>query len=127
MSSLHPEYIEKLSQWVELDNIIDIRKNKLKFYVAQKIKLEKDIIKFIENNNMKNTKIHVDNNDVMVVEKKQKQGITLRTLKEILKKYFNEHKYTNETSIYNFIVNNRETKTNLYIKRRVSTQNIIAS
>ena len=51
---IEKEYVEKISKWVDLDNAVEKRKAKLKFYTDEKKKLEDDILDYVEDKEMTN-------------------------------------------------------------------------
>ena len=121
---IEKEYVEKISKWVDLDNAVEKRKAKLKFYTDEKKKLEDDILDYVEDKEMTNLQINISDGYIKFFENKGFQGLSLKTLKELLKKYFetsNVSQSVTADNIYNFIIKNREVKTKLSIKRHITT------
>jgi len=121
---IEKEYVEKISKWVDLDNAVEKRKAKLKFYTDEKKKLEDDILDYVEDKEMTNLQINISDGYIKFFENKGFQGLSLKTLKELLKKYFETSNVSQSVTadhIYNFIIKNREVKTKLSIKRHITT------
>ena len=86
--SLNDDYIQKITKWVELDNAVEKRKAKLKTYTDEKKKLEDDILDYIEDMSMSNLQINISDGYIKFIENKGFQGVTLKSLKDWLKKFF---------------------------------------
>jgi hypothetical protein len=119
--SLNDIYIKKITQWVELDNAIEKRKSKLKVYADEKKKLEDDILDYIEDVDMKNLQINISDGFIKFIENKGFQGLSLKSLKDLLQNFFKTNPSNiNADTIYDYIVQNREIKTKLMMKRHIT-------
>jgi len=126
MSDLNDDYIQKITKWVELDNAVEKRKAKLKTYTDEKKKLEDDILDYIEDMSMSNLQINISDGYIKFIENKGFQGVTLKSLKDWLKKFFEEKSndanvVTNADTIYDYILKNREIKSKLTMKRHITS------
>lgn len=123
--SLSSEYTAKIKRWVELDNNVEIRKTKLKAITDEKKMLEDDILEHIEDKDMQNVQININGGNIKFVENKGYQGISLKSLKENLKAFFDTHaqkggELTAET-VYEYLLGKRDIKTKLSIKRTITS------
>jgi lipopolysaccharide export LptBFGC system permease protein LptF len=116
-------YITKITRWVELDNKMEIRKLKMKDYTEEKKKLEDEILKYIEDNGKQNLQINTSDGFIKFVETKSTSYITLKFLKDTLQSFFSTSKPEdyNAENAYNHILNNRETKNKLSMKRQITS------
>lgn len=116
MPSIQPEYAHKISRWIELDKIVESKKNKLRRYTEEKNKLEQEIIKYTGTNGLVNKQISLNHDVIKVVENTTNQVLTLKTLKELLNSFFRDIKnhpdIVNAVSVYEFILKNRNKKQN---------------
>jgi hypothetical protein len=123
--SISNEYTQKLKRWVELDNVIEIKKTKLKQYTDEKKKLEDDILDYIEDKDMQNVQINLGDGYIKFAETKGFQGISLKHLKESLGRFFIQHQSdpskVTPDNVYEYIIGNREVKTKLGMKRHVTS------
>ena len=120
--TLDSEYVQKISKWVDLDNAIEKRKGKLKLFTDEKKKIEDEILDYIEDNEMTNIQINITDGYIKFFENKGFQGLTLKTLKELLQKFFNDDpRQVNAETIYDYISKNRDIKTKLSIKRHITS------
>ena len=116
-----------IKKWVELDNEINKNKNKNKILEKNKKTLDLKIINFIKNRNLQNTKFKLnDNTKIIYKESVSTSGITQKLLKKSLEDFFLKNKFLNMDtmtstklveSLYNFILQQRNSKTNYNIKR----------
>lgn len=125
-------YKQKIKRWVELDNSIEMKKTNLKSYTDEKKALEDDILEYVEENDMQNVQITMDDGFLKFFESKGFQGISLKNLKDNLHRFFKERcDAVNSTAssstpvsadeIYNYLVDKREVKTKLAIKRHITS------
>jgi hypothetical protein len=115
-------YVQKIKQWVELDNMIEARKAKMKVHVDEKKELEDDILGHIEQQNLQNVQINIPDGNIKFIESTTTTGITLKSIKEGLNVFF-EQSQTNNTpitadAIYAFLLNSRQSKKKLLMKRQ---------
>lgn len=121
--NINTEYVVKVKRWIELDNISEIKKTKLKEVVDEKKTLEDEIIDYIEANDMQNVQLNVSGGHIKFQENKGYQGFSQKNLKDNLTKYFERaHKEpVTAESIYDFLLKNRDVKTKLSIKRTITS------
>lgn len=117
-------YAQKIKQWVELDNTIEVRKSKLKFYQDEKKKLEDEILDYIDRNDMQDVQININDGKIRFQEMKNTPPLTLKSVKDALVRFFESHANTSATAdtIFNYILKGRESKSKLTIKRQVTNQ-----
>lgn len=116
-----------VKKWVELDNEINENKNKNKILEKNKKTLDVKIIDFIKNRNLQDTKFKLnDNTKIIYKESVSNSGITQKLLKKSLEDYFLKNQFLKIDkntslklieSLYNFILQQRNSKTNYNIKR----------
>lgn len=105
--------IDKIKQWLKLENEI-----KLLNLESRKRKVEKKQLTDEVMNIMKNNEIDcIDTSGGKILYKKSetKKPLNKKSLEQILKKYYQD-KHEKAEEICNFILDNRETKTNESIK-----------
>jgi Family of unknown function (DUF5760) len=121
--SIDTEYTKKITRWVELDNIAEARKAKLKVCLDEKKLLEESILEYVEERDMQNVQINLPDGSIKFTESKGYQGVSLKALKDNITRYFRETPAENVAAddIYNFIVKHREVKTKLSMKRQITS------
>lgn len=116
-STINESYQSKIGRWVELDDKITTRTAKMKIYKDEKKGLEEDIIRYVEEGELEHIKINVDDSKISFEKTNSVGTISLKVLRDRLQKYFASHKTASADDIYQFIVDNREVKSKLIMKR----------
>jgi hypothetical protein len=115
-------YVQKIKQWVELDNMIEARKAKMKVHVDEKKELEDDILGYIDQKNLQNVQINIPDGNIKFTETTTTTGITLKSVKEGLNIFFEQSQVNNTPitadAIYAFLLNSRQSKKKLLMKRQ---------
>jgi hypothetical protein len=117
------QYIELIQKWVDLDNVIELKKTKLKDIQDRKKHIEEDILNYIEENDMQNLHINITDGHIKFQETKTTSMISQKYLKDMLDKFFESHRgeAINPKNIYDYLMKNREVKTKLGIKRQITS------
>lgn len=125
-------YINKIQKWVELDNQIlrsqesvkvhteAINKNKeeVSTIVEERKKVEDDILEYIQKNKFEKLTINISDGSIKFGKKTSQQPLTLKTLKSLLDKWSESNGHNVDTNkLYDFIVDNLEKKTSIFMKR----------
>jgi hypothetical protein len=115
-------YVKKIKRWVDLDNIIEEKKAKLKLYTDERKTLEDDILGYVDDNDIKNAQINISDGHIKFSEQQVKQTLSLKLIKDLLVKFF-EAKPTNVNAdvIYEYIDKKRDTKTKMIMKRHITS------
>ena len=115
--------IQLVKKWVDLDNVIEIKKTKLKDVQDKKKIVEEEILEYVEENDLKNLHINITDGNIKFTETKNTQMITQKYLKDSLESFFQNHSGSsvNPKALYDYIMANRETKTKLCIKRNITS------
>lgn len=115
-------YVQKIKQWVELDNMIEARKAKMKVHADEKKELEDDILGYIDQQNLQNVQINIPDGNIKFTETTTTTGITLKSIKEGLNVFFEQSQINNTPitadAIYAFLLNSRQSKKKLLMKRQ---------
>lgn len=127
-------YINKIQKWVELDNVIlrtqesvkphqeALNKNKEEVanLVEEKKKIEDDVLEYINKNKMDKLTINISDGTIKFGKKTTQQNLTLKTLKSLFDKYSETEQAgggVDTNKLYDYIVDNLEKKTTLFMKR----------
>lgn len=119
---MDPSIKNKMMRWMELDDAIETRKAKLKVYTDEKKKLEDDLLDYVESNDMQGARVNTSDGFINFVETTSFQGVTLKTLKDALTKFFSQSPVppVSADTLYEFVLTNRESKTKLNMKRTIT-------
>jgi chromosomal replication initiation ATPase DnaA len=114
------QYIDKLKEWIELDNQVIRLKEQLTDINEDKKELEEEILKYVEDNSFDKLTINISDGSLKFSQTTQKSPISIKFLKSTLNKYNEEHnKSVDIDNLLKFISSSIETKTKRYIKRDV--------
>ena len=124
---MQPEYVQKIKRWVELDNVIQVQKSKLKVYTDEKKTLEDAITDYVQDHEMMNVQIKLNNGLVKFVENSYSGATTQKMVKEAIHSYFLEHSAHLKLNpnlvedLCEYIASKREGKTKVTMKRSITS------
>jgi hypothetical protein len=115
---------QRIVEWVDTDNIIRTRKEKLKLLYDKKAKLENEIKTYVKRNNLTDFKIRISDGHIRFTEKNNLQAISQKYLKESLEDFFkaaanNKNIAVNADTVYEFILKNRKSYTAFEMTRDI--------
>ena len=113
------EYVEKMKEWIELDNTYGSLRQQMNDLSDKKKELEDDILKYIEENNFEKVVVSISDGTLKFPKRSTQQTISLKFLKANLSKYNEEKSPINVEEVCKFLISNLETKTKLSIKHDV--------
>jgi hypothetical protein len=119
LAIMNNEYIEKMKEWIELDNKSMKLKEDMTEIAELKKELENDILQYVEKQGLEKVTVNVSDGSIKFPKKNALQTISFKYLKSTLEKYNTEQSIIDVPLIYNFLVSNLETKSKLSIKRDV--------
>ena len=112
------DFNRNIIEWCEYDNNIKSKMEEVKTLKSKKDELEKNIVYYINENNLQESIFNISSLDTKLQYHKSsvKESITLKFLENSLLKYFdNDLNKTNE--LMNFIKNNRSCSDKISLKR----------
>jgi hypothetical protein len=116
---MNHEYIDKMKEWIELDNKSIKLKEDISEISELKKELEDDILKYVEIEGLDKVTVNVSDGSIKFPKRNTQQTMSLRYLKNTLEKYNEDHSPIDVSNIYKFLISNLETKSKMYIKRDV--------
>lgn len=114
---MDPTYVEKVQEWVNLDNQLLKNKEQIQNIVEKKRGLETEIIDYIKNQKLDEMKLTISDGTIKFPKRVTTQSLSLKVLGELLKKYFKEEH--NVDNIIKFINENLTKKTEITMKREI--------
>lgn len=131
---MDPEYVQKIQEWVKIDNkILEIEaqiepvKESIKKIIDDnkslydtRNKIENDIVTYIQKHDMDKLTINTGDGFIKFGKKTNTQTLSLKLLRSILQAYEEENEDINTEDIINFVINNLEKKKTLVIKRQIT-------
>lgn len=114
-------YVDKLKQWIELDNSVAKLKDELSVFVEEKKDLEEEILQYVEDNKLDKVTVSTSDGSLKFSKRKISQSITIKYIKNTLEKYVQQEGISgiDIDSVCKFLSSNLETKSKTYIKRDV--------
>jgi len=112
------DFNRNILEWCECDNIIKTKMEEVKNIKSKKENLEKNIVSYINENNLQESIFNISSMDTKLQYHKTsvKESITLKFLENTLLKYFdNDLNKTN--ALMDFIKNNRNSSDKYALKR----------
>ena len=117
--------INYVKEWVDIDNSIRVRREKIKMLYERKNKVETAITSYIQKNKLNDLHINVSDGHVKFVEKNTLQSVTLKFLKEQLDSFFQEAETKrtpiNAETVYKYIVSQRKSFKSLEMVREITS------
>jgi hypothetical protein len=113
-------YINRVKEWVEIDNKLLRSKNELKDIVDKKKRLEEEILEYVETNKLENLCLNITDGTVKFSKRNQTQSLSIKVIKSMLESYIDKrNKKVDVDDICDFIVTNLEKKTQVFMKRDI--------
>lgn len=109
------KFIENIQKWVMIDSQIKLINEKVKNARETKHKLLEEIITYVSENNIENTKIEISDGELRFYEKKEYQPITFGYVEDSLGKIISDKKQVD--FIMNYLRENREIRVSKDIRR----------
>lgn len=110
--------IEKVREWLELDNQAQELRNTMNELNEKKKELEDIILKYVEQNNLENVSVSLNDGKLKFAKINFKQSLSLKYIKNTLAKY-NEDvtEKVDIVAICKYLTDNLETSSKTTIKR----------
>lgn len=112
-------YVQKVQEWVQMDNILLKNKDDVKEIVKKKKELEDEIIEYVEKNKHDRLTINISDGNIKFGKRNVVQPLSLKTIKGILDKYATDHRNVDVGDIMQFISENLESKHKVVMRREV--------
>lgn len=115
--------IQKVRSWVELDNTIRQRRERIKGLCDQKKQLEDDIKAYVRRNRLEGVQLNISDGVIKFAEKTTASSITLKYLKQALESYFeSQPRSVTVDSLFKHILEHRPTSTSFDMVRNIQGQ-----
>jgi hypothetical protein len=116
--------IDSIREWLEVDNSIRNRREKLKMLYERKNALESKITTYVKKKNMQDVQVNVSNGKLRFTEKNNLQGLSQGLLKEQLVAFFEEAAHKRDMTvdadnIYKYVLSHRKQYTSMEIVRDI--------
>ena len=122
MASIDKETIDKIKQWVSLDNKIELKKIRLKEFTDERKALEEDIVGYVEQNNRINLQINTSDGYIDFAEQKSNQVMSLKYIKDALENFFaSNHGKVSASEVLEHLLSNREQKSKVVMRRHITS------
>jgi len=119
---MNEETAGKIREWIDIDNTIRTRREKLKMLYEKKNTLESQIKSYIKRNKLEGVQINVSDGHVKFAEKNNIQSLTLKFLKEQLDEFFAGNQPRDAETLYKFILGNRKVQTSFEMTRDIKEE-----
>ena len=73
-------YVDKMKEWIELDNVYGSLRQQLNDLADKKKELEDDILKYVEDNNLEKVVVTVSDGTLKFPKRSTQQSISLKFL-----------------------------------------------
>lgn len=118
---MDPEHIDKVKKWVTLDNKVQKSKEVIKTVQDDKKALEDEILDYVANNNCEKLVINISDGTIKFAKKTTQQSISIKYLKDILRKFSEEKQSIPHEELVKYITDNLEKHTSLTMKRDIKS------
>jgi hypothetical protein len=114
------EYVQKVQEWVILDNKLLKNKEQIQSDSEKKRELETDILDYITKNKLDNLSLTISDGKIKFSKRVTTQSLSMKTLKDLLEQYFTEkNSITDVNTVINYISSKLEKKTQVIMKREL--------
>jgi hypothetical protein len=118
---MDPEHIDKIKQWVTLDNKVQKSKEAIKSVQDDKKALEEEILDYVASNNCDKLVINISDGTIKFAKKTTQQSISMKYLKDILRKFSEEKQSIPHDILLKYITDNLEKHISLTMKRDIKS------
>lgn len=115
-------YVNKVKDWIELDNQTLELKGSIAALNEKKKELEDEILKYVEEKKLENVTIALSDGKLKFAKQNVKQTLSIKYIKTALSKYNNEQTRQHKIDIDDlcqFLLDNLETTSKTTIKRSI--------
>lgn len=113
-------YVQKVKDWVVLDNEILRQKESVQEAVEKKKTIEEDIITYVGENQFENLTLTISDGAIKFGKKSTTQPLSIKTLKILLDKYAVTKQVSLDTNdVCQFVMQNLDKKNTIYMKREL--------
>lgn len=128
---METKYIDKVKQWVSLDNKITRGMDKIKVVkddiqpiIDARKEIEDDILNYIQTNKYEKLTLNISDGTIKFGKKTTTTSLSLKLLKVLFEKYAEENPTDvfDADKLHEFLMENLEKKTNYYIKRDITRE-----
>lgn len=117
---MNSTYVEKVKDWVVLDNEILRHKESVEEAVEKKKMIEEDVLKYVEENQFEHLTLTISDGSIKFGKKTTTQPLSIKTLKILLDKYAaTKHVSLDTNDVCQFVMQNLEKKNTIYMKREL--------
>lgn len=114
------QHVQKVKDWVELDNKILRNREDLKEVVEKKKVLEEDIITYVKNNNIENFSLNISDGHIKFAKRTTNQPLSIKVMRLLLEKFNEERNASLDVAdICQFVSDNLEKSSTLFMKRDI--------
>lgn len=113
------DYVKKVQEWVELDNVLMRSKEATKEAVSKKKELEDSILEYVEQNKLDKLSLSISDGVIKFAKKTTPQSLSHKVLRSILEDYAEEHPDIDVGEICDFVASKLEKRTTFYMKRDI--------
>ena len=117
---MDPVYVEKVQEWVNLDNQLIKNKQAIQNLVEKKKELETDILDYISTKNLDNMSLTISDGKIKFPKRMTTQSLSIKILRELLEKYFKDQH--NVENIIEFINANLDKKMQITMKSEIDDE-----
>lgn len=113
--SRQKEFIENVQKWVVADSQLKKVNEKTREFRDYKSNLSTSICRYLQDNNLQNTKIEISNGEIKMFEKKEYSPLTFTYIQECLGKIISDKSHVEY--IIRYLKENREIKSDFDLRR----------
>jgi hypothetical protein len=112
-----------LRDWIQVDNLIRVRRDKMNELYEQRKHLEQRLENKVKEQRLNNVKVNVSDGSIKFLEKQAAQSMTLSYVKDQLEAYFKQAQERNERvsagNAFVFLKDNRKANTSFEVHREI--------
>lgn len=114
-------YVDKVKEWVELDNKAMELKTSMNEITDKKKELEEDILDYVEQNQLENISLSLSDGKLKFPKTTIKQSLSMKYLRATFGKFIEENPSVNldVDVLCKYLVDNLETTSKVTIKRSI--------
>jgi hypothetical protein len=116
---MDPSYVEKVQEWVTLDNQVLKYKQDIQTIIDKKREIETEILDYIKEQNLDGMSLTTSDGKIKFPKRQVTQSLSIKVLRELLDKYFKNESAVED--VVKFVSANLDKKMQITMKREIDS------
>ena len=116
--SINASFVESIKKWIQIQQILESNNKKMKVLKQNKDVIEKNILNYMENQNMQDTQLKISNSNLIYNKTYTLAPLSISLIEETLNQYLSNSKDVNNILELLKMKREKNKKTNIHFKKK---------